>query len=264
MMKIKNGKLDFSVSGKMEIEASDDNLLLFGLLNGAVSTENKTIVPGTGIFIPKGKKVGFTAEKEIDYFLLEFSGCENFECNEISDFDFPCFDKLKKFVYWLCPNGTFESIDERFSEGAALMAFSLCGIDNLCCEKSGNLYVDKAKKYIDENYDNDIKIEEIAKKLEIDRKYLRNLFFTQLGMSTKDYLTNLRMKKAMELLEQTTMAVSEVSLKVGYKDALAFSKMFKKHAGVSPTEYRNTPKSTPTDEDLERSAKKEEIKYFLL
>ena len=77
---------------------------------------------------------------------------------------------------------------------------------------------------------------------------------------------NLRIEKAKELLLESDLSVCDVSLAVGYSDALGFSKIFKKYVGVSPTEYKTgeapVKREKPAREIEE--APKEDIKYFLL
>lgn len=54
-----------------------------------------------------------------------------------------------------------------------------------------------------------------------------------------DYLTDLRMKRAKEFLTETGLSIKAVSYETGYSDPNYFSKIFKKHTGLTPTEYRH-------------------------
>lgn len=54
-----------------------------------------------------------------------------------------------------------------------------------------------------------------------------------------EYLTAYRIERAVELLQQTDIPVREIAVRVGYTDANYFTKVFKRHLGVTPTEYRN-------------------------
>ena len=98
-------------------------------------------------------------------------------------------------------------------------------------------WVNRAKTYISANYHRPLKVEEIAKSMHIDRQYLRNLFVKYTGMPTKAYLDSYRMARAAELLELKANSINMVAYSVGYSDALAFSKAFKKHYGISPRKY---------------------------
>ena len=63
-------------------------------------------------------------------------------------------------------------------------------------------------------------------------------FFAGNGRHVTEYLTNLRMNKAKELLRTTQMRSSDVAYAVGYNDPHYFSYLFKKHTGVTPRDYR--------------------------
>ena len=53
-----------------------------------------------------------------------------------------------------------------------------------------------------------------------------------------EYVTGLRVARAKELLQQETLSMKEICVSVGYGDPNYFSRIFKKHTGVTPTEYR--------------------------
>ena len=57
-------------------------------------------------------------------------------------------------------------------------------------------------------------------------------------MSTKEYITWYKMKKAKELLIETSMSITEIANSVGYNDILAFSKIFTSKEKISPQKYR--------------------------
>ena len=99
-------------------------------------------------------------------------------------------------------------------------------------------HVASIMNFIDENYDKRITIEEIARKFYLNKNYMRTLFVKQLGLSPKQYLQRVRMKRAAFLLDETENDVALIAKSVGYDDALLFSKMFKQYWGVSPVQYR--------------------------
>lgn len=61
-----------------------------------------------------------------------------------------------------------------------------------------------------------------------------------MDMKPSDYLANLRMEQAKELLKNTDMRIKEISLKIGYEDDRVFMRRFKKYTGMTPGEYRNS------------------------
>jgi YesN/AraC family two-component response regulator len=66
------------------------------------------------------------------------------------------------------------------------------------------------------------------------------------GYSPIEYLTHLRIDRAKELLAHSDIRIKEVSQSVGYEDELYFSRIFKKIAGVSPTQFSDDQKTSPS------------------
>ena len=94
-------------------------------------------------------------------------------------------------------------------------------------------------KYIEENYYlNDLNINSISEKLEVTSSYLSKLLKKETGLSFIDYLTNIRIKKAMYIMEDPTVKIYDVAELVGYSNQHYFCRAFKKEVGVSPTEYK--------------------------
>lgn len=101
------------------------------------------------------------------------------------------------------------------------------------------IYVEHALEFIDHNYEKDIKVNDIANYIGIDRSYLTNIFKKIMHISPQQYLINYRFDKACSLLKSTNLPVSAISTLVGYSDPLSFSKSFKTYYKTSPTQYRD-------------------------
>ncbi|MBW7461051.1 helix-turn-helix transcriptional regulator, partial [Paenibacillus sepulcri] len=105
--------------------------------------------------------------------------------------------------------------------------------------KSHKLY-EAAKRLIHERFaDSELSIDAVAGALYIDSSYLRKVFKREGGMSVSDYLTYVRMQKAKELIGVGELKLTVIAEQVGYSEAGYFSKWFKKHFGVTPSEYEN-------------------------
>ncbi len=98
-------------------------------------------------------------------------------------------------------------------------------------------YVEDAIAWIHSEYMNDITIELLAQRLNLDRTYFSAIFKKKMGISPKQYLLNYRMSIAASLMTDNKKSVSVAAHSAGYPDIFNFSKMFKKHYGVSPNEY---------------------------
>lgn len=104
--------------------------------------------------------------------------------------------------------------------------------------KSIDLYYEKAKQYIKNNYSYDISVGILAKHIGIDRTYLYRIFKEKADVSPERYILQVRLSKAKELLEYPDYSIYEVALSTGFKEISSFSKAFKKIYGVSPSIYR--------------------------
>ncbi len=105
-------------------------------------------------------------------------------------------------------------------------------------EDSQNKYVTEIKRYIHSVYPENIKISEIANKLNINRSHLYRIFKAETGLGVEDYIINIRINHAKALLKDTSLSVTAVSALVGYKNYTTFFKRFKQSTGVTPIEYR--------------------------
>jgi len=110
-------------------------------------------------------------------------------------------------------------------------------IANMKKEKSTSI-IDKALKYINENYTNDISLDDISMKIDVTPYYFSRIFKEEMGVNFIEYVTDLRINKAKELLADDSYSMKEICKLVGYSDPNYFSRTFRKHEGVSPSEYR--------------------------
>lgn len=96
-----------------------------------------------------------------------------------------------------------------------------------------------SKRFIDAHYGSeDLALQTVADKFNISPSYLSKLLRQELGYSFIDYLTQVRIRKAMQLMDDPFIKVYEVAQRVGYSSQHYFSTAFKKVTGVAPQEYR--------------------------
>lgn len=99
--------------------------------------------------------------------------------------------------------------------------------------------IQKATQYIDQHYNQEITLEDIAREVDISPYYLSKLFKEEMGENYIEYLTNQRVEHAKMSLKNISLTIKEVGINVGYSDPNYFSRIFKKYVGVTPSEYRN-------------------------
>ena len=102
-----------------------------------------------------------------------------------------------------------------------------------------SIFIKQAINYIDEHLTDDMTLETIAESVHSNASYLSRIFKKEVGTSVITYITDLRIKKAKDLLEHSDLKTFEISDAVGIDDPAYFSVLFKKYTGMSPKSYRN-------------------------
>ena len=119
----------------------------------------------------------------------------------------------------------------------------LCAMSRL--QEKAQTPVGKVKALVAQHLDKDISCEEIAAQVYLNPIYLNRIFKKETGLSLSEYMQLQRLSLAQDLLVDTDMPVSTVAQRVGYTNFSHFSRLFRKHAGCSPVEYRKTHRKAP-------------------
>jgi len=102
-----------------------------------------------------------------------------------------------------------------------------------------------------------------AEAVSVSTGYLSALFKKETGTNFVKYLTDVRMQKAMELLQQTDKRTYEIADAIGFDNTHYFSVSFKKYTGMSPSEFRNRQQGAcGQDIDKEKHADHGEWAYM--
>ena len=104
-------------------------------------------------------------------------------------------------------------------------------------EKSVSI-IEQAKSYIHTHYNADISLDDISRIVDISPYYFSKIFKEETGVNFIDYLTNIRIVRAKELLLSKDYSMKEICSMVGYSDPNYFSRAFKKNVGTTPTEFK--------------------------
>ena len=95
-----------------------------------------------------------------------------------------------------------------------------------------------AKEYIDNNYDKDLTLTQVAKYIFLSDSYFAHSFKDKFGISPKSYILKVRIEAAKEYLENTDIKVAEVAKLVGFSSQQRFNDIFRKHEDLTPLTYR--------------------------
>ena len=101
-----------------------------------------------------------------------------------------------------------------------------------------DFYIKEALSFIEQNFQNDISIEDIAACCGLNRSYFGKIFHDTIGRSPQEFLISYRMTKAAELLKITALSIADIGNAVGYPNQLHFSRAFKNVYGMSPRNWR--------------------------
>lgn len=98
--------------------------------------------------------------------------------------------------------------------------------------------MDYALQFIEKNVSKRITLEDVASYMNISPHYFSKLFKNEVGINFIDYITERKIVKSKELICQTSEPINNIAYELGFNEANYFSKVFKKIAGISPSEYR--------------------------
>jgi two-component system response regulator YesN len=115
---------------------------------------------------------------------------------------------------------------------------ALEGIRNLRLEM-GDKAVEHVKRWISANYNQHAELNMLANMVFLTPSYLSKLFKQEIGLTLTEYITEIRIKKAKQLLRnEPNMKVHTIGAEVGYPDPAYFNKLFKRVVGITPSEYK--------------------------
>ena len=106
-------------------------------------------------------------------------------------------------------------------------------------DQKERLLIRKVKELVADNLDQDLSLQFLADRVYLHPKYLSDMFKRETGQNLSDFVTERRMNRAKKLLKETVMKIPDVSLMCGFANHKYFRALFKQHAGVTPSEYRD-------------------------
>jgi AraC-like DNA-binding protein len=101
-----------------------------------------------------------------------------------------------------------------------------------------NFYIREAVAFIEQHYQEEMSVDDIARYCHLNRSYLSRIFRSVLQSSPQDFIISYRLKKACELMGVTERPISEICKLVGYPNPINFSRAFKREVGKPPQQWR--------------------------
>ena len=176
--------------------------------------------------------IGFSGIKAKDY--MQLTGISNYTRSAVTPQFYSSIMSCLDYV-------------EESKHNISQLRLNTCVLDCLFALTKDNMkqtakavdHADKAVRYIEYNYMNEITPKDVAAYLNLDRTYFFRIFKKYTGISPEQYIMNYRIRKSLELLKNSSYSVSEIAAFVGITDVYYFSRLFKKIMNITPTEYRD-------------------------
>ncbi|MGG3468613.1 response regulator [Neobacillus pocheonensis] len=150
---------------------------------------------------------------------------------------FKATDNIEKRVdLFFCKNGTFQ-LEKYIERKKREISVFLKKVRRSTQEKHSNI-IYEIEKYLQANFDRDVKLQEISEHFYISREYISRKFKQEFNVNISDYVVKIRIEKAKSLLKNSQLKIYEIANMIGYQDDKYFRKVFKKVVGVTPNEYR--------------------------
>jgi transcriptional regulator GlxA family with amidase domain len=96
----------------------------------------------------------------------------------------------------------------------------------------------KVQEYIEDHFSDALNVTELAKLVNVTTRTLNRQFQQWVDMKPIEYIQSVRVEQAKRLLENRQITIQQLANQVGYEDTASFAKLFKKHAGLTPAQYR--------------------------
>ena len=227
--------------------------ILYAQEEGKIESNAFQIKSGQGFMLFPHQICTYIADREIpwEYVWIEFDGLRVKEAVESAGLkpQQPVYRARHKDIAETMKNEMMYMVNHKDEPPFHLIGHLYLFLDSLVrssasprTEKAGGLrdfYIKEAFSFIEQNFQNDISVEDIAATCGLNRSYFGKIFHEHMGKSPQEFLISYRMTKAAELLKLTELSVGDVGNAVGYPNQLHFSRAFKNVYGISPRQWRN-------------------------
>ena len=228
-------------------QGRDDYFLIY-VTDGIFSTEIDGITynlkKGAVVLFPPKYKYHYWGKPPSKYLCAHFTGSHAEKL--LTDLGFSLEPYVLEGEFSPKIESLFDKMVEQFLTKAPFLQYSLaCLLSEILLtiatnrvRNDGYRTLKKSIKYIHENFTERIEVPELAKMEGLSNSRYIALFTEEMEKTPREYILDVRLGRACELLVSTDIPVGHVGTLSGYRDQYFFSKIFKKHLGMSPCDYR--------------------------
>ncbi|MBO0451804.1 GH39 family glycosyl hydrolase [Candidatus Enterococcus murrayae] len=200
----------------------------------------------------------------LDYYFEEKEGLI-FEGNSVTDSkssDYQLIQSIERLLklYILQEKHTISEVFEEYFHILKLLEKGYTKTASLAEERSMKQKVYELKFFIDNNFDKDIRLVDIANKLYVSDQYLSRSFSNEIGMPMNEYLIRKRLEKVRKDLLETEKSITDIAFSAGFSNINSFNRLFKKYQGLTPSEFRKEIKAEAKIVTKATSLAEEDIK----
>lgn len=210
------------------------------------------IKSGQGFMLFPNQVCTYIADHDIpwEYVWIEFDGLRAKEMVNLAglDVDQPVYRARYKDIAETMKNEMLYIVNHREESPFHLIGHLYLFLDSFVRASTstrigqGNrlrdFYIKEAFSFIEQNFQNEISVEDIAASCGLNRSYFGKIFHETTGKSPQAFLISYRMTKAAELLKLTGLSIADIGNAVGYPNQLHFSRAFKNVYGIPPRQWR--------------------------
>ncbi len=182
-------------------------------------------------------------DKEFFESVMRSKGCLGTVFNTAFECSFTLKSLIDVFCIEFCKGEAADKLNilEPVKKAVCAELISLASAKESRSLKKVNYYqkgLSSAIDFINDNYDKDISIDDLAAVCGLSHSYFTSCFKSSFGETPKVYITKLRLSKAKYYLKYTSMSINDISEKCGFCHLNTFTSAFKQHEGISPRDYR--------------------------
>lgn len=167
-------------------------------------------------------------------FIIDSLLAVNKRLSTVNDIDLYLDSRKNDLQKLLVPHNSFAIIEE-----SVIDFFVYCAqVVKNSREQSSPDVIHRCRDILNKHFDQDITLIDMGRLTGVTASYLSRLFKKEIGVNYTEYVNQLRMNKAKELLNVPHLKMMEISNMVGYNNANYFTKVFKRYEGMTPHEYR--------------------------